>query len=152
GAPDIGQMVQRLEARVREGNPTAQGLMMLGRSYRVLGRDADAIGVLKQAAERDATPATLFAYGEALFRGGGDVDEAAATFERVLAQAPRMPEALWYKSLTLVKRHRVDEARVILRDLRGLVTDNQEATRAVGELLATLDRVGPAGTPRPQAN
>lgn len=154
GAPDIGAMVQRLEARVQAGEPTVEEMMMLGRSYRVLGRSDDAITVLKRAAEREARTDTLFAYGEALFRDGGDtrVDEASAVFDRLLAQAPRMPEALWYKSLTLVKRHKVDEARGILRDLKGLVAGNQDATRAVGELLAVLERVGPAATPRPQAN
>ncbi|MGB3274217.1 MAG: tetratricopeptide repeat protein [Xanthobacteraceae bacterium] len=154
GAPDIGAMVQRLEARVQGGEPTVEEMLMLGRSYRALGRTDDAIAVLKRAAERDARADTLFAYGEVLFRDGGEarLDEAAAVFDRLLAQAPRMPEALWYKSLTLVKRHKVDEARGILRDLKGLVVGNQDATRAVGELLAVLDQVGPAMAPRPQSN
>lgn len=154
GAPDIGAMVQRLEARVQGGEPTVEEMLMLGRSYRALGRSDDAIAVLKRAAEREARTDTLFAYGEVLFRDGGEarLDEAAAVFDRLLAQAPRMPEALWYKSLTLVKRHKVDEARGILRDLKGLVVGNQDATRAVGELLAVLDQVGPAMAPRPQSN
>jgi cytochrome c-type biogenesis protein CcmH/NrfG len=154
GVPDIGAMVQRLEARVQGGEPTVEDMLMLGRSYRALGRGDDAIAMLKRAVAREARGDTLFAYGEVLFRDGGDarLDEAAAVFDRLLAQAPRMPEALWYKSLTLVKRHKVDEARGILRDLKGLVVGNQDATRAVGELLAVLDQVGPAMAPRPQSN
>lgn len=154
GAPDIAVMVQRLEARVQGGDPTVEELMMLGRSYRVLGRADEAIAVLRRAAAREPRADTLFAYGEVLFRDGGEarLDEAAAVFDRLLAQAPRMPEALWYKSLTLVKRHKVDEARGILRDLKGLVAGNQDATRAVGELLVVLDQVGPAAAPRPQSN
>lgn len=154
GAPDIAAMVQRLEARVQGGDPTVEELMMLGRSYRVLGRADEAIAVLRRAAAREPRADTLFAYGEVLFRDGGEarLDEAAAVFDRLLAQAPRMPEALWYKSLTLVKRHKVDEARSILRHLKGLVAGNQDATRAVGELLVVLDQVGPAAAPRPQSN
>jgi cytochrome c-type biogenesis protein CcmH/NrfG len=144
GSPDVGKMVARLEEKVKSGEPSVDDLMMLGRSYRVLGRDEEAISLLKQAAQRAPNRATLLAYGEALFRSGGDarLDEAAQVFDHLLSLAPGMPEALWYKSLALVKRHKVNEARGILRDLKGLVVDNAEASRAVGELLAVLDQVG----------
>jgi hypothetical protein len=47
GAPDIGAMVARLEARVNGGDYTPEDAAMLMRSYRALGRDADARALLQ---------------------------------------------------------------------------------------------------------
>ena len=49
GTPDIGAMVARLEARVKEGNPSVDDLLMLARSYRALNREAESLDLYRKA-------------------------------------------------------------------------------------------------------
>ncbi len=141
GAPDPAAMVQRLEKRIVEGTPTPQDIAMLARSYRVMGREKEILGLYRDAAKRvPDNPDILFLYGTTLFDTGTDAarSEANATFDRVLKLRPDMPEALWFKSLIHVKKHEIEPAKKILTKLQGLVSDNPEAKRAVASLLSTL--------------
>ena len=58
--PDIGAMVTQLELRVKEAGDTASisDLLMLGRSYRVIGRASDAIGTYRSVLDQDPANAT----------------------------------------------------------------------------------------------
>lgn len=148
GQPDIAAMVDRLEKRVAEGNPSMQDLAMLARSYGVLGRTAEAIDIYRQALAKEPENVDLMmALGMALFDSDDKQTraEAAPIFDRILALQPDKPEALWFKSLGLVENHKIKDARVILVRLAGLVTENPAAEKAVSTLLKALDAdVGPA--------
>src|SRR5690606_401648 len=52
GAPDIGAMVARLEARVESGDYSPDDVAMLLRSYRVLGREDNGDRLLDTAAAK----------------------------------------------------------------------------------------------------
>lgn len=141
GAPDPAVMVARLEKRIAEGTPTPRDIAMLARSYRVMGRDKDILGMYRDAVKRvPDNPDILFLFASALFDSGTETgrQEADATFDRVLELRPDMPEALWFKSLILVKNHKIEPAKEILTKLQSLVRDNPEAKTAVAGLLATL--------------
>ncbi len=102
-APDVDAMVARLEARLRKDPDDARGWMMLGRSYRVLGRAADAARAYGEALRRvDDPPADLLvAFAEArILAAEGEVDpEAARALARALAAEPEHPLGLWLDGL-----------------------------------------------------
>ncbi len=141
GAPDVGAMLARLEARVAEGDASAEDLLMLGRSYRTLGRFDESISLYQRTLEADPDNLeALMLLGAALYRSQ-DEDErrdAENLFDRVLARQPDLPEALWYKSLLLLRRHEVAEARSMLEHLGTLVEDMPEARLAVRKALAQI--------------
>lgn len=141
GKPDPKAMVARLEKRLASGTPSPKDVALLARSYRVLGREKEIMGLYKDAAARAPdNPDILFLYASSLFDAGSEISraEADATFDQVLKLRPDMPEALWFKSLILVKSHKIEPAKKILTKLQGLVTDNPEAKKAVAGLLAAL--------------
>ncbi len=142
GKPDPKAMVARLEKRLETGKPSPQDLALLARSYRVLGREKEIVGLYKEATARaPENPDVLFLYATSLFDAGTDASrtEADATFDQVLKLRPEMPEALWFKSLILVKKHEIEPAKKILTKLQGLVTSNPQAKKAVAGLLAALN-------------
>ena len=51
--PGLEVMVARLEAKVRDGNGTADQWLLLGQTYRELGRDAEAAAAFERAAAPD---------------------------------------------------------------------------------------------------
>lgn len=143
GQPDVQAMVARLEARVVEGEASSDDLMMLARSYGVLGRAAEAQDLYDRVLAREPENVeALLAAGFLLFDSGDESLHARAEtyLDRALAAQPDQPEALWLKSLILVDNHEIEQARVILRRLDGLVAGNPTAEQAVRGLLAMLDQ------------
>lgn len=66
--------------------------------------------------------------------------EALTYFNQALDIEPDKPEALWYKSLALIRDRKIDESRKILVRLRDVAKDNKKAQDAVKQLLAELDK------------
>ncbi|CAG0998821.1 hypothetical protein BURK1_02713 [Burkholderiales bacterium] len=56
--PGLEVMVDRLEAKVRAGSGTADQWLLLGQTYRELGRDADALAAFERASALDPANAT----------------------------------------------------------------------------------------------
>jgi len=102
-APDVQAMVDRLAARLQNNPDDPPGWMMLGRSYFVLHRYAEAAGAYHQANARNGgkDADALAAEGEALaFASGRDVPaDATALFDRALAIDASDGRALWYGGL-----------------------------------------------------
>lgn len=151
---DIEKMVKSLETRVKAGGSSLREQQMLARSYLVLGRRADAIAQYQTIQARDEdNMVALMALGEIYFnsKDKGDWGKALTYFEKALAVQPDKPEALWYKSLGLVRERKLDEARVVLVHLKDVAKDNKQAQEAVTQLLAELDKNRAAkqpGTPK----
>jgi len=148
GAPDVGAMVARLESRVNAGSPTIDDVIMLARSYRVLNREDESLDLYRKAqtmAPNDLAMKLVLA--SALIRSESDAyhDEGEKIIDDVLASDPKKPEALWLKSLGLVRRHEIDAARKTLTQLSGLVTENSEAKNAVAGLLKELETASAGG-------
>lgn len=141
GAPDIGAMVARLEARVKSGNAGVDDIVMLARSYGVLKREAESIELYRRARSMSPEDMTLnLVVASALIRSSreGDQSDGNAIVEDILSRHPEQPEALWLKSLGLIQRHEIVPARKTLKRLSGLVVDNPAATAAVKTMLAKL--------------
>lgn len=159
--PDIAAMVASLEDHLVEQPEDLEGWAMLGRSYMVLGRYADA----RDAYERllalpngdsldvrvDHAEAWVMAEPAALAGPAGE------RFERALTQAPSHPKALWYGGLAARQRGDEGVARdrwqrlllqdppeplaTLLREQLGMSTSSDEAIEVLvtdggGELAA----------------
>ncbi len=74
--PGLEVMVARLEAKVRDGHGTADQWLLLGQTYRELGRDAEAAAAFERAAALDPANAATRA-------------KDAAGARTASAQAPR---------------------------------------------------------------
>jgi cytochrome c-type biogenesis protein CcmH len=139
--PDVRAMVASLEAKVQSGQGTLDQLLMLARSYRALGRDDESIATYRKAAAiAPADESVRMVLVSALVRSPKDADreEADQIVDAVLARDPSMPEALWFKSIGLVRRHEIPQARSVLLRLQPLVQTNAQARDAVAGLLAEL--------------
>lgn len=151
GTPDIGAMVGRLEEKVKAGGASLDEVMMLARSYRVLGREDDSLAMYRKAREIEPDQPQLdLVLASALLRSDSDADhtEAEEIVEKALAAEPTRPEALWLKSIGLIRRHDFEPAKEILGRLQSIVGENTEARAAVAGLLAELDGMRrPADTP-----
>lgn len=93
----IEAMVEKLSTRLREKPDDAAGWAMLGRSYAVLGRHAEAAPALRRALELQGDDARLLAdLADVVAMSQGRVlaGEPAKLVERALAVQPDEPKAL----------------------------------------------------------
>jgi cytochrome c-type biogenesis protein CcmH len=93
----VAVMVDKLAARLKEHPDDAQGWIMLGRSYSVLGRFDDAIPAYRRASELLPNNAIIladWADAVAAAKGGANNPESIALIERALAADPMLPKAL----------------------------------------------------------
>lgn len=142
GTPDVGAMVAKLEGRVTAGGASLDEVMMLARSYRVMGREAESLAMYRRASEMAPDePQLALVLASALLRSDNEADrsEAERIVDKALDAEPSKPEALWLKSIGLIRRHDIEPAKEILGKLQSIVGENTEARQAVASLLAELD-------------
>ncbi|MEH3101183.1 tetratricopeptide repeat protein [Sphingomonas adhaesiva] len=97
-APDVGEMVAGLEARLKAEPNDAAGWRMLGWSYFNMQRFDRAAEAYRRATALSPDDAALWsALGETLVLGGKGVgDDAAQAFRRALAVDPKDPRARYF--------------------------------------------------------
>ena len=142
GTPDVGAMVARLEARVKGSDASVDDIIMLARSYRVLEREADSLAQYRRAqAMAPEDEALKLVLASALIRSENEKSrmEGEELVDAILKADPKKPEAMWLKSLGLIHRHEIGQAREILSQLSPLVAQNADANNAVSELLSSLE-------------
>ena len=143
GTPDIGEMVSRLEARVKKPDATVNDIVMLARSYRALNREEEALALYRRARTIEPQNEQLQLVVASALIGAEDEkthNEGEEVVDAILKTEPEKPEALWLKSLALIHRHEIGTARDTLTKLSGLVGENADAKKAVSELLASLSQ------------
>lgn len=137
-APDIGAMVERLAARLKDNPDDLQGWMMLVRSYTVLGEQEKAQEALDNAARLapdDPQVLTLQARAIRDANGGKDNERSIAILRRVLEIAPDTQEALWFLGNAEAEAGNRDQARALLeRLLAQLPEDNPDRSFVVQRL------------------
>ena len=106
----VEDMVANLAKRLQTpaGKDDLQGWDMLGHSYMIMGRYADALQAFDHARQlsHDTDPLELASYAEALTLSDPDhfMDKALPLFEKVLQMDPNNIQALWYGGLGALQR------------------------------------------------
>ncbi|HVH77354.1 MAG TPA: c-type cytochrome biogenesis protein CcmI [Stellaceae bacterium] len=138
----IEGMVARLAARLAAQPDDPQGWLMLARSYRTLGRNADAVAALKSAnAHVHGNLDLLKAYMAAL--GGGVANErltpeVAGLASRIHALDDKEPDALWYLGLAAAAHGDPARAATYWRQLVAVLPAGGADRAAVERRLAAL--------------
>jgi len=109
-AQAVVDMVAALDKRLHTpaGEDDLQGWDMLGHSYMIMGRYADALQAFAQARRlsSDSNPQELAGYAEALTLSDPEsfTDKALPLFEKTLQLDPHNVQALWYGGLGALQR------------------------------------------------
>lgn len=141
GVPDVGKMVDRLARRMAENPDDLEGWLMLGRSYMVQERFADAAQALANANRLgDNDPDIAANYGEALAAAAdGIVTPAAhAQFQSSIEADSQNPKARYYLGLALAQEGRLDEA---LQAWVNLAADSSPDASWQGAVFQQIERV-----------
>lgn len=113
-APDgMAEMVRRLAGRLAAEPDDLDGWLLLGRTYTVLERYADAADAYGEAAKlAPGDPMVLSFLGESLvYSAGGTVTQPAIeAFDDVLAAEPRNVAARYYRALARAQAGRFQDA------------------------------------------
>ncbi len=147
GGPDVGAMVAKLEAHLREHAEDQKGWLMLGHSYSALERPDDALQAYQHAYALGKSADAALGMGEALsMQAGGDISaQAAAFFEEGLQLEPANPKGLLYGGLAAEERGDKTLARARWQALKDLDPPPQ-IVQLIDARLASLDRDVPQGT------
>jgi cytochrome c-type biogenesis protein CcmH len=136
----IEGMVAGLAARLKAQPNDPQGWLMLARSYRMLGRNADAVAALKRANEHvHGNLDLLKAYLAAL--GGGVANERltpqfADLAIEIHALDDKQPDALWYLGLAAAAHGDPAHAAAYWKQLLAMLPAGGEDRAAVERRLA----------------
>lgn len=148
----VNDMVQRLAQKLQQEPDNPEGWAMLGRSYFVTQRFADAAKAYAEANQRSAEPNPdwLAGQGEALaFARDRDLQGTPAQlFDQALAVDPNFGKALWYGGLAAAQAGDTGKARQRWTRLLDL-PDLPEPMRAA--LQAHLQELGGQGVMTPPA-
>ena len=150
GRDDVEAMVEKLAQRLQNQPDDAEGWAMLGRSYRVLGRNAEAAEAYAKA-ERvvAADPRLLVDYAEslALAHGGSLQGKPAELVARALELDPGNPLALMLGGAVSFQREDYAGAIRQWEKVQALLAPGTEEARAVGESIAKARELAGAQPP-----
>ena len=149
GSPaQVEEMVERLAGRLRENPEDADGWKLLGRSYAVLGRFADAVDAYSKAAVRAPRDAQLladFADVLAMTRGQKLQGEAEQLVQRALEIDPANLKALALAGTAAFDRKEYAAAADYWQRMLPLVPPDSEDARAIRENVDEARKLGGAG-------
>lgn len=126
-APDIGVMVERLAARLKDEPGDLEGWRMLARSYLVLERHAAAREAIDRAlalAPDDLEILMLHARAIRAAAGDAQTPESIAVMRRVLELAPDNLEALWFVGQAEADSGNTGRARELLERAYALIPED----------------------------
>lgn len=135
----VEAMVERLAAKMRENPDDADGWKMLGRSYAVLGRFADAVDAYSKAALRAPNDAALladFADALAMARGQSLQGEPEKLVLKALQIDPKNLKALALAGTAAFHRNDFKRAAEYWERMLPLVPPDSEDARAIKENVA----------------
>jgi cytochrome c-type biogenesis protein CcmH len=139
GRADVEAMVEKLAQRLQNQPDDAEGWAMLGRSYRVLGRNEEAAQAYAKAERVVAVdPRLLVDYAEslALAHGGNLQGRPAELVARALELDPGNPLALMLSGAVSFQREDYAGAIRQWEKVQALLAPGSEEVQAVGESIA----------------
>lgn len=141
----VDQRVQGLAARLQTNPSDANGWFMLGRSYMVLERYAEATDAFQRVhALVGDQPDVLVAYADALAmaRDGRMTGEPQAMIDRALAIDPQHGTALWLAGMVSNEQGDFSKAIAYWRRLLPIIQDDPQSTAEVKTLIARAEAQG----------
>ena len=150
GRTDVEAMVEKLAQRLQNQPDDAEGWAMLGRSYRVLGRNAEAAEAYAKA-ERvvlaDSRLLVDYAESLALAHGGNLQGKPAELVARALELDPGNPLALMLSGAVSFQREDYAGAIRQWEKVQALLAPGTEEARAVGNSIAKARELAAAQPP-----
>jgi cytochrome c-type biogenesis protein CcmH len=140
--PDIGAMVERLAARLKDDPDDLEGWMMLARSYTVLGEAEKASEAMGNAARlAPDNPDVLAVQARAVrdANGGQDNEETTAILRRALELAPDHIEVLWFLGNVEADAGNKAAARELLERLLTQLPDDSPDRDFIRQRIEQLD-------------
>ncbi len=158
-AENIDAMLASLEQRLVDDPDSAEGWLLLGRSYLAVGRYADAASALGKTHELVGdVPRVLLLYADALAmaNGGGFTEKVRDLIARCLELEPDNVTALWLSGLAAVEIGERDQALDYLTRARSLHAQSgaptDELDKAIIELGGELTELQNPSTPASAIN
>jgi cytochrome c-type biogenesis protein CcmH len=152
GGPSAAQveaMVARLAAKLRENPDDADGWKLLGRSYTVMGRYAEAVDAYAKAAQRlprDAQLLADFADALAMTRGQRLEGEPARLIARALEIDPKNLKALALAGTVAFERQDYAVAAAMWGRMLPLVPPDSEDARSIAESINEAKKLAGIGS------
>jgi cytochrome c-type biogenesis protein CcmH len=150
GRTDVEAMVEKLAQRLQNRPDDAEGWAMLGRSYRVLGRNAEAAEAYAKA-ERvvlaDSRLLVDYAESLALAHGGNLQGKPAELVARALELDPGNPLALMLSGAVSFQREDYAGAIRQWAKVQALLAPGTEEARTVGDSIAKARELAAAQPP-----
>jgi cytochrome c-type biogenesis protein CcmH len=150
GRADVEAMVEKLAQRLQNRPDDAEGWAMLGRSYRVLGRNEEAAQAFAKAEKVVAAdPRLLVDYAEslALAHGGNLQGKPAQLVARALELDPGNPLALMLSGAVSFQREDYAGAIREWEKVQALLAPESDEARAVGDSIAKARELAAAQPP-----
>ena len=166
--PSVDQMVAKLEKYLQENKGELKDWVMLGRSYKHLGRYGEAANAFAAATEIEQSPQVMLEYAEvvALMNGQRFNELARELSLKALVLAPDNVNALWFSGVAEFQFANYRESIKYLSQLSSVASNDPEVDRSIrsyiskareqliaaGETVATMDELLPAVKAAPVAN
>jgi cytochrome c-type biogenesis protein CcmH len=153
GAPDIEQMLARVEQRLAENPTDTKGWQILARSYRSLERYPEAVKayarLVELTAEKDAEALAGLAEMMALQADGDLAGKPAELLQKALQAEPQEPNALWLTGMAAMQQKNYAQAIEYWQRLQALLPPEGEDRQTLDSHLAEARQLAglPAVTP-----
>lgn len=150
-AGDIEAMVGKLAARLAETPDDLKGWLMLGRSYKALGRYAEAVEAYGKALPLIEKDATLLAdYAELLaITGNGFRGKASELIEKALTLAPEDPQVLLLAGAAAGERRDFKRAVAYWEKVLPQLEPGSEEAEALSQALSRARAAAEASAGKP---
>ena len=166
--PSVEQMVAKLEKYLQENKGELKDWVMLGRSYKHLGRYGEAANAFKTAGELEQNPQLMLEHAEvlAIMNGQKFNAEARELVLKALALAPDNVNALWFAGIAELQFGRFRKSIEYLSQLSSVAAEDAEIDHSIrlfigearkqliaaGETVASMDELLPPVKAAPVAN
>ncbi|MGY6274848.1 c-type cytochrome biogenesis protein CcmI [Methylomonas sp. MgM2] len=140
---NIGQMIGKLEQRLKTQPNDPEGWLMLGRTFGYLQqyqKAANAFAELYRLQPDNPEAMMQYANNLAMARNGRMAGEPAQLVAKILERDPNNANALWLAGMAKAEEGSFTEAKAHWRKLLALLPPDSESRPQVQDMLAALDQ------------
>ncbi len=137
-APDIQDVIARIEERLQQQPDDAVGWFMLGRAHMTAGDFPEAVEAIRKSYSlNDQEPEVMIRLADAIAmsQGGSMAGEPEPLLQRALAMQPNNPQGLWLLGMAQSERRDSKAAISTWESLVPLLQDDQQSQLEVARLL-----------------